>query len=177
MEKRLCTIFLVSVLMLSGCGRNRELQGNYDALSKEYSKLEGEYENLKKSYDELKEKCAQIQDLPDISVTLLDGQDNVIDLTLYSSIQQAQKEKKEYYNVSGYLIYGTTVTIACNIKEKLDDVYLIEDGEIESIMQDVENMDNIYTFTFKHGTRQLYSIAIKMGEKEFYTSIYPTNNM
>lgn len=176
------SIILVSVFTLTGCGNTQqqeELQKKYDSLCTRYYELEEDYNELKSSYTKLQEEYKKIQNLPDMVVSLIDDRDEVVDFTLYSSLEASQKSYTKYYNSpfrSGLNHYNVTIT--CNNGEKIDDIYWIHvDGEIESVMDRVSNLDNTYTLQITPNSRHVYSLIIKCNGKNIYTSFYATDDL
>lgn len=174
---RRVSIILVIVFALTGCGDTQqqvELQQKYDSLGARYYELEKDYNELKSSYTKLQEEYKKIQDLPDIVISLVDDRDEVVDLTLHSSLESSQKSYTPYYYHSTGHVNHYNVTITCNNNgEKIDDIYWVHsDGEIESLLDSVNKLDNTYIFQITSWTCELHSIIIKCNSKNFYTSIY-----
>ena len=174
------SIILVVLFVLTGCGNiQQDSSVQQKILYDKYSKLQEDYNNLKNSYVKLQEECKKLQQLPDIVISLIDDRNQVVDLTLHSSLEESQKDySKCYYRIGSYGTNKYNVTITCNNGESIDDIYWIHlDGEIESFMDKVDNLDNTYTFQITPNSYHVDSIIIKCNNKNFYTSIYATSSI
>lgn len=179
---RMVSIILVIVFTLTGCGNTQQqadLQKKYDSLCARYYELEEDYNELESSYTKLQEEYKKIQDLPDIVISLIDDRDEVVDLTLHSSLEASQKSYTKYYYSTGTRGFNQyNVTITCNNGEKVDDIYWVHvDGEIESVMDEVSNLDNTYTLQITPNFLHVHSLIIKCNGKNIYTSFYATHDL
>lgn len=185
MSKRnstIVSIILIIAFTFTGCGDTRkqaELQQKYDSIYDQYYELEEDYNELESSYTKLQEEYNKIQNLPDIVVTLIDDRNEVVDLTLHTSLEESQKNYTPFYRSAFADAFDPyNVTITCNNSNKIDDVYWVHvDGEIESCMNEVYNLDNTYTLQIIPNNRHVHSLIIKCGDKNIYTSFLATDDI
>ncbi len=160
----LVLVFLVMVFTLTGCANS--YQTELEELQQKYSQLEEDYAKLQEEYE-------RIQNLPNIEVCLIDDRDKTIKLEIYPSLNESQKAYTEYFCAVGKSVHQYNITITCNNGEKVDDIYWIcDDGKIESIMDNVSNIDNTYVIQVTTHIQYIHSLILKCNNNTVYTSFY-----
>ena len=187
MKKRyyigMVSIILVIVFTLTGCGNSKEqeekeFQNKYKSLYAQCCELEEDYNELKSSYRKLQEEYKKFQNLPDIAISLIDDRNEVVELTLHSSLEASQKFYTKYYSSIGQAFNHYDITITCNNGERVDDVYWVDtNGEIKSFMDRVSNLDNTYIHQIIPNFLYVHSLIINCNGKNIYTSFCATNQL
>lgn len=150
--------------------QNIELEERYNQLHAQYIELESAYN------DAIKKQATPVLS-PSIKVSLIDDNNDYLDLTLCSSLEESYASYTDYYyNPNRSETDYSSFTISCTNEQKIDEVYWVKSsGEIISITESVNNLDTIYTFSLPTAYNELQSLIIKLGEETIYSSFIGVN--
>lgn len=100
--KKVLVLFLVLMLVLSGCASEGVAQAEYDALQEEYEALQAEYDALKTEHEELINECAEMFALFDGEQTEETGAPQSGDFVESEVLEQLKVTEYSYKNEWSY---------------------------------------------------------------------------